>query len=377
MFSVKTKEHIRRWAEIYLVKLGALLLVMGALAAAVVLVARRTRVVQITDTDGAKAVIITAARNMETVFAQAGVDMAGEHDALERARTAQGQSYHIRRAFPVAVTADGRTNIIMTTVDTVGEVLDQLNITFDEDDELSHKLTDAATEDMEITLQRIEYREYTQEEVVPVETEYLETSLYYRKRFQNITRHVRTGTEGLDSVTYRERYVDGVLESVEEIGRETVEEMVTTVIKCYGEKAPVSHFVGPEIVDGKPTTGIAATYTGRRATGYSASATAKGASGRRLTYGTVAVNPNIIPYGSLMYITSDSGDFVYGYAYAADTGTAMMTGHAFIDLYYETYDESVKNEVISVTVYVLDKATAALYKEQNDAILAADTIPGM
>ena len=24
-----------------------------------------------------------------------------------------------------------------------------------------------------------------------------------------------------------------------------------------------------------------------------------------------------------------------------DTGTAMMTGHAFIDLYYETYDESV------------------------------------
>ena len=67
----------------------------------------------------------------------------------------------------------------------------------------------------------------------------------------------------------------------------------------------------------------------------------KGSSGRRLTYGTVAVNPNVIPYGDLMYITSADGRFVYGYAYAADTGTAMMTGSAFIDLYYETYSKAL------------------------------------
>ena len=100
------------------------------------------------------------------------------------------------------------------------------------------------------------------------------------------------------------------------------------------------------------------------------------ASDRRLTYGTVAINPNIIPYGSLMYITSADGKFVYGYAYAADTGTAMMAGSAFIDLYYETYDESVMSAVIPVNVYVLDDETAAKYKEQNDAILAADTVVG-
>ena len=77
-----------------------------------------------------------------------------------------------------------------------------------------------------------------------------------------------------------------------------------------------------------------------------------------------------------MYITSDDGKFVYGYAYAADTGTALMQGSAFIDLYYETYDESVDSAVIPVTVYVLDDETAAKYKEQNDAILAADTVVG-
>ncbi len=88
-------------------------------------------------------------------------------------------------------------------------------------------------------------------------------------------------------------------------------------------------------------------------------------------------NPNVIPYGSLMYITSADGRFVYGYAYAADTGTAMMTGSAFIDLYYETYSESVDNAVIAVNVYVLDSDTTAKYKEENDAILKADNTPGL
>ena len=55
----------------------------------------------------------------------------------------------------------------------------------------------------------------------------------------------------------------------------------------------------------------------------------------------------------------------------------MMNGHAFIDLYYETYDESVKNAVIPVTVYLLDEETAARYKDVNDALLEADTTPGV
>ena len=50
----------------------------------------------------------------------------------------------------------------------------------------------------------------------------------------------------------------------------------------------------------------------------------------------------------------------------------MQTGHAFIDLYYETYAESVENAVIPVTVYVLDEETAAAYKEANDAIREED-----
>ena len=40
-----------------------------------------------------------------------------------------------------------------------------------------------------------------------------------------------------------------------------------------------------------------------------------------------------------------------------------------MDLYYQTYDESVESAVIPVTVYVIDDEVAAQYKEQNDQIM--------
>ena len=73
---------------------------------------------------------------------------------------------------------------------------------------------------------------------------------------------------------------------------------------------------------------------------------------------------------------SDAGTTSLSLPDAHELSTAMMEGSAFIDLYYETYDESVMSAVIPVNVYVLDDETAAKYKEQNDAILAADTVVG-
>ena len=301
-------------------------------------------------------------------------DTLGENDRIVTSGTPDGELMQVLRAYTVPVTADGQTQEIITTGATTRDLLTQAGLTYTEEDYLTPAADETVPEGGSVTLQRVSYVEYTEDETVPSEVEEIPTSLYYRK--QDKVQVVQQGTDGLDTVTYRETWVDGQQVDTEEIGRETQIGMIPTIQKVYGEQASVSSFVGPEVEDGVPVEGVAAVYTSQRATAYSASGTAKGASGRRLTYGTVAINPSIIPYGSLMYITSDDGKFVYGYAYAADTGTAMMTGHAFIDLYYETYDESVDNAVIPVTVYVLDDETAAKYKEQNDAILEADTTVG-
>lgn len=370
MLSVKTREHIRRRLEIAGPHGAVLLCAAASLGVCLAVVGDSMHIVEISDTHGQSGVVVTCATDVNTIVDQAGLTAPGSEDELQIVESNGRDRIHVLRAFTVPVTADGQTTDLVATDETVGELLDEAGIEVGETDVVEPALDEVLERGDSVTLQRVEYVDYTTEETIPIETEYRESSLYYRNTDTQLV--LKEGQEGLDLVTWREIWVDGELTETVEAGRETVVAMEPAVVKCYGEGAPVSIFTGPEVVDGVPVEGVETVYTSQRSTGYSASKTAKGASGQRLTYGTVAVNPNIIPYGTLLYITSDDGRFVYGYAYAADTGTAMMEGHAFIDLYYETYEESVTSAVIPVTVYVIDDETAAAYKEANDAILEAD-----
>lgn len=370
MLSVKTREHIRRRLEILGPHCAVLLCGAVSLGAALAVVSDSLRIVEISDTHGQSGVIVTCATDVNTLVDQAGLAAPSSQDELEIVESNGRDRIHVLRAFTVPVTADGTTTDLVATDETVGELLSEAGIEVRDQDIVEPALDEELERGDSVTLQRVDYVEYTTEEAVPMETEYCQTSLYYRNQDKQTV--MEEGQDGLDQVTWREVWVDGELTETTEVGRETLVEMQPTVIKCYGEGAPVSIFHGPEVVDGVPVEGVTTVYRGQRSTGYSASLTAKGASGQRLTYGTVAVDPSVIPYGTLLYITSDDGRFVYGYAYAADTGTAMMAGHAFIDLYYETYDESVTSAVIPVTVYVIDNETAAAYEEENDAIREAD-----
>lgn len=370
MLSVKTREHIRRRLEIAGPHGAVLLCAAASLGVCLAVVGDSMHIVEISDTHGQSGVVVTCATDVNTIVDQAGLTAPGSEDELQIVESNGRDRIHVLRAFTVPVTADGQTTDLVATDETVGELLDEAGIEVGETDVVEPALDEVLERGDSVTLQRVEYVDYTTEETIPIETEYRESSLYYRNTDTQLV--LEEGQEGLDLVTWREIWVDGELTETVEAGRETVVAMEPAVVKCYGEGAPVSIFTGPEVVDGVPVEGVETVYTSQRSTGYSASKTAKGASGQRLTYGTVAVNPNIIPYGTLLYITSDDGRFVYGYAYAADTGTAMMEGNAFIDLYYETYEESVTSAVIPVTVYVIDDETAAAYKEANDAIREAD-----
>lgn len=368
MIQPKTKEHIRRWFCLHLPKYVTLAGCAAVLAGVIGVTASQLQVVTVSDSHGKKSTVVSAERKVVDLIAQAGITPNSSEDELVVTETsANSNSIHILRAYDVPVTADGQTVSVITTGGTVEEVLAEGGITLGADDEVEPARGTVIEEGDSITIRRVRYDTYTVEEVIPSEVVYEYTSLFYRqKSYEQV---MQEGSDGLDEVTYRDKYVDGEWVEKVELNRTTVVGMVQNIIKAYGEGAPVSSFVGPEVVDGQPSEGVTQVFTSQRSTGYSASPTARGASGRRLSYGTVAVNPNIIPYGTLLYITSDDGRFVYGYAYAADTGTAMMTGHAFIDLYYETYDESCKNAVIPVTVYVISDDVAAQYEEQNDAIL--------
>lgn len=56
--------------------------------------------------------------------------------------------------------------------------------------------------------------------------------------------------------------------------------------------------------------------------------------GTRPRPGVVAVNPQIIPYGTIMYVEG------YGWGIAEDTGGVIRKRTDLIDLYFDTHDEA-------------------------------------
>lgn len=109
--------------------------------------------------------------------------------------------------------------------------------------------------------------------------------------------------------------------------------------------------------------GYKAVLREQRATGYWRSGNVYGAGSRACqaktgvyycTAGTVAVRADQIPYGTKLYIRTEGGGFIYGYAVANDTGTGLVEGVIDVDLFYDSYEESKLNSVRWVDIYILE-----------------------
>ena len=77
--------------------------------------------------------------------------------------------------------------------------------------------------------------------------------------------------------------------------------------------------------------------------------------GTRPEQGTVAVNPANIPYGTRLYIVSDDGLYVYGYAVAEDTGGFIyFRNGATVDLFMYNDEDVDEWGWRTANIYVLD-----------------------
>ena len=76
------------------------------------------------------------------------------------------------------------------------------------------------------------------------------------------------------------------------------------------------------------------------------------ATGMKVRYGVVAVDPRVIPLGSRLYIESANGNWIYGTAIAADTGGAVKGN--IIDLYVESYNDAIQFGRRQAKVYILE-----------------------
>ena len=294
--------------------------------------------------------VISLLGGQEHIFNLAGVSPQADDKIICTTFPDRYTNITIKSTINVSVDVDGQTVNSRIHSGTVKDCLLNAGVMLGEHDYTEPSLNTPVDADTHIRVYRVEYRDTQYEEPIPFETEYKSSSLIFRfKKRQYV---LREGVDGKNLVTYRERYVDGQLESALVTKVETVQQPVNKLVLKYSNDpiSPLEAPAGITVTNNVPSS-YKAVYT-MSATGYY-SKTGRGASRLGLYYGTVAVNPNLIPYGTKLYIASADGQFVYGFAIATDTGHAMMANPYAIDLFYETYKESALNWRNEVMVYVL------------------------
>lgn len=341
---------MRRKLPALLARPAAVLIAASGLTLVVLAASQGLRTVYVTDASGSTVAFVSHEQDNNKLLQKAGIQISEGDICYYTAYPNQIENISLQNTFSFVLQADGESHTAKMSGGNVQDALDKAGITLGEHDYTEPSLNAPVTEDTPIKVHRVSYQDTVTTESIPFETEYQYTSLFYRNKRRQVT--VVEGHEGTNELTWRERWVDGEFESSQMIAIQTTVQPQNTIIKAYAAGAPVSSLTGPDGTTNKPAS-YRAVYTGR-ATGYSSRRTnPRGASGRRLGYGTCAVNPALIPYGTLLYIESTNGQFVYGYAIAADTGGALMSGSGLVDLYYASFSEALLNAVQQVNVYVV------------------------
>lgn len=324
---------------------------MGAFTVSVALgVAVNSRAVTVTDGDESR-VVITMYDNPYRVLSAAGV-VLDEHDSLDVDDSAD--TIDVNRAMTVEVQADGLSTLLHLTEGTVADALAKAEVTVGKYDTLNVKADAPITDGMLVEVDRVAYEEYTVKKSIDYKTTYKYTSVLRPGQTK-----VRTyGKEGELTITYRKIIVNGEVTETVKVGEKVTRQPVNKVI-LKGTKlgTPLSkHPTGIELDEGGQPVKYKKLLTGK-ATAYTTDGGDSGewtSTGKHVAVGLVAVDPKIIPYGSKLWITSADGSMVYGYAIAADTGGALLSGRVLVDLYMDTLAECNAFGRRPMNVYILE-----------------------
>ncbi len=261
------------------------------------------------------------------------------------------------KEYDVQISVDGK-NLGIKCSGTVSDALDAAGVTVYDDDLINIGFSEPLNNSTNIVVNRVDIVEEVDVKIIEYATKYREDDSH----LIGYTETVVDGEEGEIETTKRLVYVDGELVSTAVIDKDVTDPVDEVIVVGTKEEEP----------EPEPVYEAAAAYTSDVAldangapvsysqvlTGsscaYTAPAGALTSTGRTAAVGLVAVNPNIIPYGTELYITSSDGDKVYGYAIAADTGGAVMRGSIIVDLFMNSESDCYDWGRRDVNVYILN-----------------------
>lgn len=284
--------------------------------------------------DGKTQVVKTHLNSASGVVRDAGINL-GKNDAVivSTPYIQEGSTLTVLRAIPVTVTVDGKTKNVMTVQRSVQSLADELGYTSPNYMPVENG-DSALTSGSKVEIARITSTQMAhRDEVVPVEV--------VRERDDTLAKGeekvAQQGSEGIRTIEEETFYSNGKVIKKQVVKETNTKAMVPTIIKEGTREVETSRGTSRyrQVLTMEATAYLPTDGGGHGIT----------ASGMVARRGVVAVDPNVIPLGTRLYIPG------YGEAVAGDTGGAIQ-GHR-IDLVMESYSEAMNFGRRSVEVYVL------------------------
>lgn len=281
--------------------------------------------------DGQTETYVTYEGTVQDVLKGIGIELSQKDKVKPTLETKvkENDNIEIKRTVPIKVVTADKEFEIETAEDTIGEMLNsendyfvELGIICKEDDIVEPSKDTQITRDMNIKVIQVEIEEIVEIHEMPYNSSEVidyEKDISYKKVTQ-------PGINGEKEVTYKLVKHDGQVVQKEELSQKPIKPSQDEVIEKGGSEFIASR--GEEIKVKKKLTVQATAYSGD-------GITATGRIPVRISsengISTIAVDPRVIPLGSLVYVEG------YGKAIAADTGGAIK-GH-IIDVFLNSSSE--------------------------------------
>ena len=311
------------------------------------------------------------------ILGNAGIKL-NEDDIVTR----NGNTFTITRFFTVFFNMDEKSTQVRTSACTVKEALEKAGVVLSGELGCSKPLDEVLYDTAFLDVAEVIYTEEKETQTIPYTYDTEKTDSLY----QGTTVIAKEGSTGSKEITYKVKFINGKEVERTVTNTEILKE-AKNGLKLIGTKSKsalcpkakqiesiiTSHVDGPK-KGVKTSLDVSCISTLKAATPiqldangvpvnakYSkvvqATAYHEGhggtATGVRQRPGVVAVNPDIIPYGTKMYIVSNDGKYVYGYAVAADTGGFVKSRPTNIDLNFATEAACKAFGRRNVTIYFL------------------------
>jgi len=278
----------------------------------------------------------TTARTVESFIKEHEIDYIDGVDQLDAAlddKIKDNMKIRVTKAFEIKVKADGKTTKLTTLPITAGEALSQLGIKVGKNDIVEPSQKTQLKSGDKVVVKRVTFKKISKKVTVDYDVVYQEDPSMGIGQMEL----TQEGRDGRLKKTYRVKYIDG-----KEAGRKLIK---TKTLKKVKDK---TYNYGTDISFGDAPPSYERKVSGVRAVSYYFDGNPPGTYGLPCTYGTCAVDPDVFPLGSLLYIEG------YGYAIANDVGTSIKGN--VVDVYMEQYDQCLMWGAHYVNVYVVDEA---------------------